>query len=40
MVTTKKIAKEHMQIEMKSNQNVPLQRKGSNRGKERGKLLR
>lgn len=40
MVTTKKIAKEHMQIEMKSNQNVSLQRKGSNRGKERGKLLR
>lgn len=39
MVTTKKISK-HMQIEMKSNQNVSLQRKGSNRGKERGKLLR
>lgn len=40
MVNTKKMSKEHMQIEMKSNQNVSLPRKGSNRGKERGKLLR
>lgn len=38
MVTTKKISKEHMQIEMKSNQNVSLPRKGSNKGE--GKALK